>query len=52
MKEKNIRLKHIGDETGIDYTRISMLVSGDQNLSQSEKAMFWSYFLSKGKGAD
>ncbi len=49
MKSTGTRLKEIADETGIDYTQLSSLVSGDRPLSQPMKALFWFYFATKQK---
>lgn len=48
MKETKTRLKQIADDTGLDYTHLSSLTSGNEPLSQPMKALFWYYFLSKG----
>ena len=47
MLKKGIRLKAIAIDTGIDYTRLSALVTGQRPLSQVTKAFFWYYFASK-----
>lgn len=48
MKETGTRLKKIADDTGIDYPNLSTIVNGG-SISQPMKAMFWYYFLAKGK---
>lgn len=50
MLDTGTKLKQISDDTGIDYTQLSSLTSGDRPLSQSMKAMFYYYFLSKKGG--
>jgi hypothetical protein len=47
MLKTGCKLKNIANDTGIDYTQLSSLVSGDRALSQPMKALFWYYFLSK-----
>lgn len=47
MFDAGIKLKDIAADTGIDYTQLSSLVTGDRNLSQPMKALFYYYFLSK-----
>lgn len=47
MLNTGTRLKQIAADTGIDYTQLSSLVSGDRPLSQPMRALFWFYFLSK-----
>lgn len=47
MTENHIRLKDIANETGIDKAQLSANISGDRELSQPVKAMFYYYFKSK-----
>lgn len=47
MLEKGIKLKQISEETGIDKTQLSSLITGDRPLSQPMKALFWYYFQYK-----
>jgi len=47
MLDTGMRLKSISSDTGIDYTRLSALVTGQRPLSQSMKAMFYFYFKFK-----
>ncbi|HTE31303.1 MAG TPA: hypothetical protein VK666_13070 [Chryseolinea sp.] len=44
-----VRLKEIAADTGIEYSQLSGLVTGNKPLSQTVKAMFYFYFLSKGE---
>lgn len=48
MLATGTKLKDIAVDTGIDYTQLSSLVSGDRPLSQPMKALFWYYFACKG----
>jgi hypothetical protein len=52
MLSGEIKLKEIAADTGIDYTQLSSLVSGDRPLSQPMKALFWYYFSYKEIMAD
>lgn len=47
MLKTGTKLKDIANDTGIDYTQLSGLITGSRNLSQPMKALFWYYFLSK-----
>lgn len=47
MLETETKLKDICNDTGLDKSNISPLVNGEKPLSQSMKAMFYYYFLSK-----
>lgn len=49
MLEAQVKLKDIAEETGIDYTQLSSLVSGARPLSQPMKALFYFYFGTKGE---
>lgn len=47
MHVKGLKLKRIAEETGVDYTQLSSVVTGDRPLSKAMKAMFFYYLLSK-----
>jgi len=47
MLDKGTSLKQLSEDTGIDKTQLSSLITGDRTLSAPMKAMFWYYFLSK-----
>lgn len=47
MLRTGTRLKHIAEETGIDYTHLSALVNGSKPLSAPLKALFYFYFKTK-----
>ena len=57
MEEKKIKLKHLAEDTGVEYTQLSALISGTRPLSQPMKALFWYYFqcqdqlVSQGEGS-
>jgi len=51
MLEKEIKLKTISDETGLNKTYLSSIINGNESFSQLMKCMFWFYFLHKGKTA-
>jgi len=46
MKEKNVRIKQIAFDTGVDRDSIADWVSGKRSMSQIVKAMFF-FYLSK-----
>ena len=46
MQEKEVRIKQIAFDTGLDRTDISGWVTGQRNMSQIVKAMFYYYFKS------
>lgn len=48
MLSSGTKLKEVAKETGIDYTRLSALISGDRPMSQVTQAMFYFYFQGKG----
>lgn len=47
METTGIRLKEIAADTGLNYTRLSVLINGERPLSQVSKALFWFYFKAK-----
>jgi hypothetical protein len=47
MLQSGIKLKDMVDDTGIDKTQLSSLISGNRPLSQPMKALFWFYFSYK-----
>jgi hypothetical protein len=47
MLKSGIKLKDMVDDTGIDKTQLSSLISGNRPLSQPMKALFWFYFAYK-----
>ncbi len=47
MEETGTKLKDIASDTGIDYSHLSSVINGNQELSQPMKAMFYFYFLSR-----
>lgn len=47
MLNTGTRLKDIASETGLDYSQLSSLVSGNRPLSQPMKALFYYYFRTK-----
>lgn len=49
MLATRTKLKDIALDTGLDYTSLSALVSGIRPLSQTTRAMFYFYFMSKGR---
>jgi len=51
MNEKGVKLKDMIEDTGIDKTQLSALMSptSPRGLSQPMKALFYYYFLCKGK---
>ncbi|MBE9598020.1 XRE family transcriptional regulator [Pedobacter sp. MC2016-24] len=46
MEEKEVRIKQIAFDTGVDRESIAGWVSGKKNMSQIVKAMFYFYFTS------
>jgi hypothetical protein len=46
MQEKEVRIKQIAFDTGLDRKDISGWVTGERNMSQIVKAMFYFYFKS------
>ncbi len=44
MLETGTKLKTIAEDTGLDYSHLSSLASGDKPLSQPLKALFYYYF--------
>lgn len=48
MKEKDVRIKQIAFDTGINRESIAEWVSGKRSMSQIVKAMFYFYFLRLG----
>jgi hypothetical protein len=46
MQEKEVRIKQIAFDTGLDRESIAGWVSGKKNMSQIVKAMFYFYFSS------
>jgi hypothetical protein len=46
MVEKEVRIKQIAFDTGLDRKDISGWVTGERNMSQIVKAMFFYYFKS------
>ncbi|MFD2164153.1 XRE family transcriptional regulator [Paradesertivirga mongoliensis] len=46
MLEKEVRIKQIAFDTGLDRKDISGWVTGERNMSQIVKAMFYYYFKS------
>lgn len=47
MTENGIKLKHLADETGLDYTYLSSVSNGKVELSQQMKALLFYYFRCK-----
>ncbi len=47
MIEKEVRIKQIAFDTGLDRKDISGWVTGERNMSQIVKAMFYFYFKSR-----
>lgn len=47
MLEKGVKLKDIAADTGITYTHLSSVISGNKEMTQQMKALFYYYFLSK-----
>lgn len=45
MKEKDVRIKQIAFDTGVDRESIAEWVSGKRSMSQIVKAMFYFYLL-------
>jgi hypothetical protein len=52
MKKTDIRLKDIATDTGIDYSQLSGLITGNRELSQPMKALFYFYFQWKDSKAE
>ncbi|WP_207426731.1 XRE family transcriptional regulator [Pedobacter sp. SYSU D00535] len=46
MQEKEVRIKQIAFDTGLDRKDISGWITGERNMSQIVKAMFYFYFKS------
>lgn len=44
MKATGTRLKAIADDTGLNYSYLSAITNGHEQLSQVTKAVFWYYF--------
>lgn len=49
MEEHGVKLKNISAETGLNYSRLSALIGGNQPLSDSMKALFYFYFKARAK---
>lgn len=49
MLATGTRVKDISNDTGIDNTQLTSLVTGRRPLSQPMKALFWFYFAAKEK---
>lgn len=49
MRQANIRVKDIAEDTGLDNTNISAWVNNKRPMSQIVKALFYFYFLEKTK---
>jgi hypothetical protein len=47
MTKLKIGIPQIVEDTGIDKTQLTSLITGNRPLSQPMKALFWYYFLSK-----
>jgi hypothetical protein len=47
MSKYKVRLKDLEKDTGMNYSYLSQLTSGDEPLSAGMKALFWFYFKAK-----
>ena len=47
MKETGTKLKHIAEDTGLNYANLSTYMQGEKEIPQLLKAMLYYYFQSK-----
>lgn len=49
MKETGTKLKHIAEDTGLNYANLSTYMKGEKEMPQMLKALLYYYFASKAK---